>query len=142
MSAPELTREVLQRLARKPRQVVILNYANADMVGHTGKFDPTVAACRAIDRSVEAVVGETLRLGGFAVVTADHGNAEQMIDPANGTPVTAHTMNPVPVHVVAPGMEGKRVREGGLLSDVAPTMLAILGLRPPDEMEGRSLLVG
>jgi len=142
MSAPDLTREVLQRLARKPRQVVILNYANADMVGHTGRFDPTVAACRVIDRSVEAVVGETLRLGGFAIVTADHGNAEQMIDPANGTPVTAHTMNPVPVHVVAPGMEGKRVREGGLLSDVAPTMLAILGLRPPDEMEGRSLLVG
>ena len=88
------------------------------------------------------MVGESLRLGGFAVVTADHGNAEQMIDPANGTPVTAHTMNPVPVHVVAPGMEGKRVREGGLLSDVAPTLLAILGLRPPDEMEGRSLLVG
>ena len=142
MSAPELTREVLQRLTRKPRQVVILNYANADMVGHTGRFDPTVAACRVIDRSVEAVVGETLRLGGFAVVTADHGNAEQMIDPANGTQVTAHTMNPVPVHVVAPGIEGKRVREGGLLSDVAPTMLAILGLRPPDEMEGRSLLVG
>src|SRR5207247_3319842 len=97
MSAPVPTREALQPLPRKPRQVVILNYANADMVGHTGRFDPTVAACRVIDRSVEAVVGETLRLGGFAVVTADHGNAEQMIDPANGTPVTAHTMNPVPV---------------------------------------------
>ena len=142
MSAPELTREVLQRLARKPRQVVILNYANADMVGHTGMFEPTVAACRVIDRSVEAVVGETLRLGGFAIVTADHGNAEKMIDPATATPVTAHTMNPVPVHVVAPGMEGKRLRNGGLLADVAPTMLAILGLRAPEEMEGRSLLVG
>ena len=105
------------------------------------RFEPTVAACRVIDRSVEAVVAETLRLGGFAVVTADHGNAEQMLDPATGTPVTAHTMNPVPVHVIAAGMEGKRLRDGGLLSDVAPTMLAILGLRAPEEMEGRSLLV-
>jgi 2,3-bisphosphoglycerate-independent phosphoglycerate mutase len=140
MSAPEVTREVLKRLEEKPRQVVILNYANADMVGHTGKFEPTVAACQVIDRSVEAVVGATLRLGGFAVVTADHGNAEMMIDPATRSPVTAHTMNPVPVHVVAPGSKGTRVREGGLLSDVAPTLLAIVGLRPPAEMEGRSLL--
>ena len=142
MSAPEVTREVLRRLAAKPRQVVILNYANADMVGHTGKFEPTVAACRVIDRSVEAVVQETLRLGGFAVVTADHGNAEQMRDPASGAPVTAHTMNPVPVHVIADGLEGGKLREGGLLSDVAPTMLEILGLRAPEEMEGRSLLQG
>src|SRR5262245_10873876 len=142
MSAPEVTREVLRRLVDKPRQVVILNYANADMVGHTGKLEPTVEACRVIDRSVEAVVRETLRLGGFAVVTADHGNAEVMRDPASGAPVTAHTMNPVPVHVVAAGMEGGRLREGGLLSDVAPTMLAILGLDVREGMEGRSLLAG
>jgi 2,3-bisphosphoglycerate-independent phosphoglycerate mutase len=142
MSAPEVTAEVLRRLAAKPRRVVILNYANADMVGHTGKIEPTVAACRVVDRSVETVVKETLRLGGFAVVTADHGNAEQMTDPATGAPVTAHTMNPVPVHVIAAGLEGRRLREGGLLSDVAPTMLEILGLRVPEEMEGRSLLQG
>jgi 2,3-bisphosphoglycerate-independent phosphoglycerate mutase len=140
MSAPEVTREVLTRLAANPRRVVILNYANADMVGHTGKFEPTVAACRVIDRSVEAVVKQTLRLGGFAVVTADHGNAEQMIDPASGEPVTAHTTNPVPVHVVADRFAGRTLRNGGLLSDVAPTMLEILGLRVPEEMEGRSLL--
>jgi len=140
MSAPELTREVLARLAAKPRQVIILNYANADMVGHTGKLEPTIAACRVIDRSVESVVKETLRLGGFAVVTADHGNAEQMVDPATGAPVTAHTLNPVPVHVVAQGLMGRALRKGGLLSDVAPTMLEILGLRAPEEMEGRSLL--
>ena len=140
MSAPELTREVLARLAAKPRQVIILNYANADMVGHTGKLEPTIAACRVIDRSVESVVKETLRLGGFAVVTADHGNAEQMVDPATGAPVTAHTLNPVPVHVVAQGLMGRALRDAGLLSDVAPTMLEILGLRAPEEMEGRSLL--
>jgi 2,3-bisphosphoglycerate-independent phosphoglycerate mutase len=140
MSAPEVTREVLARLAARPRQVVILNYANADMVGHTGKFEPTVAACRVIDRSVEAVVEQTLRLGGFAVVTADHGNAEEMIDSVTGSPVTAHTMNPVPVHLVASGMEGRTLRRGGLLSDVAPTMLALMRLSVPVEMEGRSLL--
>ena len=140
MSAGEVTREVVARLAARPRQVVILNYANADMVGHTGKFEPTVAACRVIDRSVETVVGQTLRLGGFAVVTADHGNAEEMIDPETGSPGTAHTMNPVPVTVVAPGTEGRTLRRGGLLSDVAPTMLALMGLDVPVEMEGRSLL--
>jgi len=140
MSAREVTTEVLKRLSSRPRQVVILNYANADMVGHTGRFEPTVAACQVVDRCVEAVVSETLRLGGFAVVTADHGNAEQMIDPAGGSPLTAHTMNPVPVHVVRAGLEGKTAASGGLLSDVAPTMLGLLGLPAPGEMEGRSLL--
>ncbi len=142
MSAREVTDEVLRRLRERPRQVVILNYANADMVGHTGHFDATVEACRVIDRSVEAVVAETLRHGGFAVVTADHGKAEHMIDPVGGGPVTAHTLNPVPVHVVGPGLEGKRLREEGLLADVAPTMLRLLGLPAPREMEGRSLLLG
>jgi 2,3-bisphosphoglycerate-independent phosphoglycerate mutase len=140
MSALELTREVLRRLAEKPRQAVVLNYANADMVGHTGKFEPTVAACRTIDRCVEEVVTETLRLGGFAFVTADHGNAEQMTDPRSGSPVTAHTLNPVPAHLVEAGLEGRALREGGLLSDVAPTLLERMGLRAPREMEGRSLL--
>ena len=142
MSAPEVTAEVLRRLRERRDQVVILNYANADMVGHTGRFDPTVEACRVIDRSVEAVVTETLRLGGHAVVTADHGNAEEMIDPRTGGPVTAHTLNPVPVHVAGAGLEGRSLRQGGLLADVAPTMLGLLGLEVPDEMEGRSLLPG
>ncbi|PYS94753.1 MAG: 2,3-bisphosphoglycerate-independent phosphoglycerate mutase [Acidobacteria bacterium] len=142
MSAPEVTAEVLRRLRERPDQVVILNYANADMVGHTGKFDPTVEACRVIDRSVEAVVTETLRQGGYAVVTADHGNAEEMVDPLTASPVTAHTLNPVPVHVVGAGLEGKGLRQGGLLADVAPTMLGLLGLEAPEEMEGRSLLQG
>jgi len=142
MSAREVTGEVLRRLEAKPRQVVVLNYANADMVGHTGRMEPTVEACRVADRSVEAVTAAVLRLGGVAVVTADHGNAERMVDPRSGGPVTAHTMNAVPVHVVGRGLEGRRLRDGGLLADVAPTMLEIMGIPIPAEMEGRSLLVG
>ncbi|HEV8700312.1 MAG TPA: 2,3-bisphosphoglycerate-independent phosphoglycerate mutase [Candidatus Polarisedimenticolia bacterium] len=141
MSARELTAEVLKRLQARPAQAIVLNFANADMVGHTGRLEPTAAACRVVDESVEAVVREILRLGGLALVTADHGNAEQMVDPKTGSPLTAHTMNPVPAHVVAAGLEGKRSRAGGLLSDVAPTMLSLMGLEAPEEMEGRSLLL-
>jgi 2,3-bisphosphoglycerate-independent phosphoglycerate mutase len=139
MSAPEVTAELVRRLRLDPAQVVVLNYANADMVGHTGRFDETVAACRVVDRSVETVVTESLRLGGAALVTADHGNAETMIDEATGGPVTAHTLNPVPVYVAGAGLEGRRLRPRGLLADVAPTLLALLGLPQPKEMEGRSL---
>ncbi len=142
MSAPEVTAEVMRRLRAAPGQVVILNYANADMVGHTGRFEPTVEACRLLDRCVETVVRETLRLGGHAVVTADHGKAEEMIDPQTGEAVTAHTLHPVPVHVAGAGLEGGRLRARGLLGDVAPTMLGILGIPQPKEMEGRSLLLG
>jgi 2,3-bisphosphoglycerate-independent phosphoglycerate mutase len=142
MSAREVTAEVLRRLESKPRQAVVLNYANPDMVGHTGRFDPTVEACRVTDQCVQAVVGLVLRLGGAAIVTADHGNAEEMIDPETGGPLTAHTTNPVPVHVVGSGLAGRRLRDGGLLADVAPTMLQIMGSPTPKEMEGRSLLQG
>ncbi len=142
MSAAGVTAELLRRLEADPRRVVILNYANADMVGHTGKFEPTVEACRVVDRSVESVVTTTLRLGGHAVVTADHGNAEEMIDSVTGGPITAHSMNPVPMHVAGRGLKGKRLRERGLLADVAPTMLGLLGIPLPKEMEGRSLIRG
>ena len=139
MSARELTAETVRRLQAKAGQFVLLNYANADMVGHTGKLQATVEACRVVDQGVEEVVTAVLRLGGVAVVTADHGNAEQMIDPKTGGPVTAHSMNTVPVHIVGTG-KGRRLRPSGLLADVAPTMLEILGLPVPREMEGRSLL--
>jgi 2,3-bisphosphoglycerate-independent phosphoglycerate mutase len=142
MSAREVTREAVHRLEARPRQVVVLNFANADMVGHTGKMEATIAACRVVDQCVEAVVGAALRLGGVAVVTADHGNAEEMIDPKTGGPVTAHTTNPVPVHIAGKGLEGRRLRDRGLLADVAPTMLEIMGIPIPAEMEGRSLFQG
>ncbi|HEV8199216.1 MAG TPA: 2,3-bisphosphoglycerate-independent phosphoglycerate mutase [Candidatus Polarisedimenticolia bacterium] len=139
MSARELTAETVRRLEAKPGQFVLLNYANADMVGHTGKLPATIEACRVVDQGVEAVVTAVLKLGGVAIVTADHGNAEQMIDAKTGGPVTAHSMNPVPVHLAGRGLEGRRLRDG-LLADVAPTLLSILGLDVPREMEGRSLL--
>jgi 2,3-bisphosphoglycerate-independent phosphoglycerate mutase len=140
MSARELTAEVTRRIDSRQEQVVILNYANADMVGHTGKFEPTVVACRTLDRCVESVVRTTLKHRGVALVTADHGNAEQMIDPRGGGPHTAHTMNSVPLYVA--GLDERALREGGLLADVAPTMLGLLGIQQPKEMEGRSLLSG
>ncbi|HUD70597.1 MAG TPA: 2,3-bisphosphoglycerate-independent phosphoglycerate mutase, partial [Dongiaceae bacterium] len=107
-----------------------------------GMLEPTRVACRVVDESVRTVVEATLSLGGVAVVTADHGNAETMIDPRSGGPLTAHTTNRVPVHVAGKGLEGRRLRDGGLLADVAPTMLEIMGVELPREMEGRSLLRG
>jgi 2,3-bisphosphoglycerate-independent phosphoglycerate mutase len=139
MSARAVAAEATRRLQAKPAQAMVLNFANADMVGHTGKMEATIEACRVVDRSVEGVVSTVLALGGVALVTADHGNAESMIDATTGGPVTAHTMNRVPVHLVGRGLEGKRLRDGGLLADVAPTLFAIMGLPVPQEMEGRSL---
>jgi 2,3-bisphosphoglycerate-independent phosphoglycerate mutase len=142
MSAREVTGEVLKRLAANPGRLVVLNYANADMVGHTGKFAATIEACRVLDQCVESIVGNVLGHGGALVITADHGNAEEMIDAKTGGPVTAHTTNPVPVHVVESSLRGRRLRDGGLLADVAPTMLEMMGIPIPAEMEGRSLLRG
>jgi len=143
MSAGGVTDALIDRL-RSDREnlVVILNFANADMVGHTGVFDATVRACRFVDDCVGRVVGEVLSMGGRAVVTADHGNAEQMIDPETGGPHTAHTLNPVPVIVVDERLSGTArvaLREGSALADIAPTMLSMLGLPQPAEMTGRDL---
>ncbi len=143
MSAAEVTDALIDRLRSDHRElVVILNFANADMVGHTGDFDATVRACRFVDECVGRVVGEVLSMGGRAVVTADHGNAEQMIDPASGGPHTAHTLNPVPVIVVDEKRSGPArppLRGGAALADVAPTMLSMLEIPQPAEMTGRSL---
>src|SRR5262245_17622724 len=145
MSAGAVTDALIGRLRAGSRDlVVILNFANADMVGHTGVFEAAVRACRFVDGCVGRIVGETLSLGGSVVVTADHGNAEQMIDPVTGSPHTAHTLNPVPVIVAAPdgpGAARAAVRTGGTLAAIAPHMLFLLGLPQPPEMTGRNLLV-
>jgi 2,3-bisphosphoglycerate-independent phosphoglycerate mutase len=137
MSAPELTERTLARIRAADDDFILVNYANPDMVGHTGVFEAAVAACEASDigmgRLVEAVVAK----GGAALVLADHGNAETMLDEA-GRPHTAHTTNPVPFILVGAGQV--RLREGGVLGDVAPTILELLGLPLPEEMTGRSLL--
>jgi 2,3-bisphosphoglycerate-independent phosphoglycerate mutase len=135
MSAVEITDELLRRL---PYDLVVLNYANADMVGHTGVLDATVTALEVIDRCVGRVVERVRELGGMVLITADHGNAEQMID-TDGGPFTAHTTNPVHLILVSDEMRTARLRDG-IFADVAPTILALLGLRPSDEMTGSSLL--
>ena len=142
MSAAEITREFIRKVGEKKDLVVILNFANCDMVGHTGVYPAAVAAVEAVDRAMAPVVKAILEKDGTAVVTADHGNAEQMVDYASGEPHTAHTTNPVHLILVNERLKGKKLRDGGLLADVAPTLLEILELETPAEMEGRSLISG
>jgi 2,3-bisphosphoglycerate-independent phosphoglycerate mutase len=150
MSAHEVRDQVLARLhAWKDHEsvsgpagepVIVVNFANGDMVGHTGKLDAAIKACEVVDECVGAIVDEVLALGGSAIVTADHGNAEQMWDPETNAPHTAHTTYTVPLIVVGEKFKGRRLREGGRLSDIAPTMLDMIGLGAPPEMTGVSLL--
>lgn len=135
MSAYEVTEKVLEAIASDKYDAIILNYANCDMVGHTGIFDAAKAAVEAVDDCVGQMVEAILAKGGVAFITADHGNADKMYEP-DGSPFTAHTTNPVPFVVV--GMD-KPLREGGVLADIAPTMLEAMGLPQPPEMTGKSL---
>ncbi|MGC1676673.1 MAG: 2,3-bisphosphoglycerate-independent phosphoglycerate mutase, partial [Candidatus Binataceae bacterium] len=118
--------------------VVVMNFANPDMVGHTGNFDATVKAVEASDAALGIVLDAIAKRTGAALITADHGNAEFMADPATGQPHTAHTTNPVPLILVDPNFHG-RLRDAGTLADVAPTFLAMLGLAAPREMTGHDL---
>ncbi len=136
MSAPQVTETVVSKL--KDYNLVILNFANPDMVGHTGVVEAAIKAVETIDASVKAVVEETLRLGGKLLITADHGNCEYMRNP-DGSPNTAHTTNLVQILYVADDAAEYRVNDG-ILADVAPTLLAMLGLPQPEEMTGKSLL--
>jgi len=140
MSAYEVTEKAVELINEGKYDVMILNFANCDMVGHTGVMDAAVKSVKTVDECVGKVVDAILANGGRAFVTADHGNADQMIDPANGEPFTAHTTNPVPFIAVDPSMKGKTLREGGRLADIAPTMLASMGLEIPAEMSGKSLI--
>ncbi len=138
MSAPEVTERLLELMEEDSFDVIILNYANCDMVGHTGFFDAAVAAVEAVDEGVSRIVPAILEKGGQVLLTADHGNAEQMLDD-EGEPFTAHTSNPVPLAYIG-GPEGVKIGEG-ILADIAPTMLDILGLEQPEAMTGSSLLI-
>ena len=140
MSAPELTAEAVRRIQSGEYDVVIMNYANADMVGHTGNLDATIKAVEAVDAGVSAVVDAALDQGGAALITADHGNAEQLIEYDTGKPLTSHTTNPVPFYFVVPQWPGVELRSGGILADVAPTMLELLHISQPREMTGRTLI--
>ena len=137
MSAPEVAAECKQRIESGKYDVIILNFANCDMVGHTGVFEAAVKAVEAVDAAVKEVVTAVLDAGGCAFLTADHGNAEKMKNP-DGTPFTAHTTNVVPF--VAIGCGDVKLREGGCLADIAPTMLPYIGLPVPAEMTGKSII--
>jgi 2,3-bisphosphoglycerate-independent phosphoglycerate mutase len=134
MSAVELTDAALERLARGQRGLLVLNYANPDMVGHTGVLAAAIEACATVDTQLGRLLVGIANCGGAAIVTADHGNAELMIDPQTGGPHTAHTTNPVPLIMVAPGLEGVTLASGAALSAVAPTLLTLLGITPPPTM--------
>lgn len=138
MSAPEVTEKVVEAIKSKKYDSIILNYANPDMVGHTGNLEAAVKAIETIDSCVGEVVEAMKENGGVILITADHGNSEQMIDYTTGEPHTAHTTNPVPLILV--GMEDSKLKSGRL-ADLAPTMLDIMGLEKPEEMSGESIIV-
>ena len=137
MSAYEVTEKVLEQIENEKYNSIILNFANPDMVGHTGNLDAAVKAIEAIDECVGKIIKAINKVGGVLLITADHGNAEQMIDYKTGEPHTAHTTNPVPLILV--GMGDVKLKEGKL-ADLAPTMLDIMGLEKPEEMTGESLI--
>jgi 2,3-bisphosphoglycerate-independent phosphoglycerate mutase len=140
MRAHEIATRAADEIQSGRFGVVVMNFANPDMVGHTGKFDATVKAVEATDEALGIVLAAVSKRGGVALVTSDHGNAELMADPKTGQPHTAHTTNPVPLIIVDPDFHG-RLRSGGTLADIAPTFLAILGISAPSEMTGRDLRI-
>ena len=138
MSAFEVTEKVIEEIKSSKYDCIILNFANPDMVGHTGKFDAAVKAIEAVDQCVGKIVPVILEAGGQILLTADHGNADDMLD-SSGNPVTAHSLNPVPlVHIAETPVSS--LAGGGRLCDIAPTMLKLMGLSIPPEMTGKSLI--
>jgi 2,3-bisphosphoglycerate-independent phosphoglycerate mutase len=141
MSAAGITETAVERIRSNTYDLVIMNYANADMVGHTGVIDAAIKAVEAVDAGVGRVVEATLAVGGSVLITADHGNAEQLIDYATGKPFTAHTTFPVPLYLISPQYAQAKLRGDGILADVAPTVLQVMGIAQPKDMLGRSLLL-
>jgi 2,3-bisphosphoglycerate-independent phosphoglycerate mutase len=140
MSASEITDRLVEAIARPDLGAIVVNYANADMVGHTGKLPETIRAIETLDACFARVERAAVERGATLLMTADHGNAEKMIDAVTGQPHTAHTTNPVPFVIVDPGSRARLRR--GTLADVAPTILGLQGLEAPDEMTGRDLREG
>jgi len=138
MRAGAIAERVAQEIAAGKYGLIVVNFANPDMVGHTGKLAPTVRAVEASDQALGTIITALERAHGVALITADHGNAEFMADPATGQPHTAHTTNPVPLILFDPAFK-ERLSDGGTLADVAPTLLAMLEIAPPREMTGRDL---
>ena len=141
MNANELTEKVLAKIDEDKYDFIVLNYANPDMVGHTGVVEAAIKAVETVDTCVGKIVEKILSKGGQALITADHGNAELMQDPETKTTITAHSTNPVPFIVVGEENKSSKLREGGRLSDIAPTVLAMMDLEKPEEMTGETLII-
>ena len=140
MSAYLVTDKVLEELDKGIYDVLILNFANCDMVGHTGVMEAAVKAVHTVDECVKKVTDKILAMGGSALVTADHGNADQMIADDGVTPFTQHTTNPVPVILVSEKYKSVKLRDGGVLADLAPTLLDMMNMPRPKEMTGKTLI--
>ena len=138
MSAPQVTDRIVEAIEQQRYDVIVVNYANGDMVGHTGVFSAAVAAVECLDHCLDRIVTALDTVGGEALITADHGNVEQMEDECTGQAHTAHTCEPVPFIYV--GQRAAKMRDDGVLADVAPTMLTLMGLPIPPEMTGRSII--
>ncbi len=139
MSAAGIADAVVKAIEDKAFDVLIVNFANADMVGHSGQIPPTVKAVEVVDSCLTRIHAALRAHGGTMIITADHGNAEQMIDPATGGPHTAHTLNPVPLIIVSEDANRYTLRPDGALQDISPTVLAMLGIAQPGEMKGHDL---
>jgi 2,3-bisphosphoglycerate-independent phosphoglycerate mutase len=139
MSAPELTKKAVDAIKSKKFDLIILNYANGDMVGHTGSEPAAIKAVETVDWGVGELVKAMQEVNGEVLVTADHGNAEQMWDDANNCPHTAHTTNDVPCFLVSERFKGAKLKKGRL-ADVAPTLAYLLGIAQPAEMKGQSIV--
>jgi 2,3-bisphosphoglycerate-independent phosphoglycerate mutase len=142
MSAFQVTDELLARFHDNDYSLVVLNFANCDMVGHSGIFAATVKACETVDQCLGRLIPAFTTRGGIVIITADHGNAEIMHDPTTNGPHTAHSLNPVPFLLISERHKGKHLRRDGALKDIAPTILHLQGLPVPAEMEGTCLIIG
>src|SRR5437868_5743025 len=141
MSAEGIADAVVDAVERGSFEVIIVNFANADMVGHSGKIEPTVKGVEAVDACLGRIYKAVKQKGGAMIVTADHGNAEMLIDPRTGGPHTAHTLNPVPFIVVSDEHNRSGLRPDGALQDISPTILGMLGISQPQEMTGHDLRI-
>ena len=141
MSAPEVGAAVVENINSGKYDLIVLNFANPDMVGHTGIMEAAVRAIRTVDTWVGKAVDAALSAGGAVLLTADHGNAENMYDTLTNEPMTAHTCNPVPCFLIGAGLESKRLRKDGILADIAPTLLELMDLDKSEDMTGKSLII-
>ena len=137
MSAAEVTAHIISSIEQRRHDMIICNFANGDMVGHTGDLNAAIKAVETLDTCVEQIVQAALSAGGEVLITADHGNCEQMFDHGNGQLHTQHTTNPVPFLYIG---RAAQIKSGGALKDIAPSLLAMLGVNPPPEMSGHNLI--